>query len=317
MSCPFKHLHAVDAAPSPTTVAANNDGGIVNKLVAFMQGCPDAAFLIDQEGKIIYRNKASQLMFLTNVHQMSICSLFSFPKSSGTDCWDDIAKSLTTSEPQHYDVVVLETDGTTRPFRMNMVKLPAESCGEANKDAFACAYVTPAHDHEKHKQMTRLVSISEDEVDGKGLGEDDEQLRSHMKDVVQASHDPMFSLYENGIIGLANEPAVALFGYTHAELVDKDIASICPLVVDIQNLLNFMNATSLNKQQVTTAVDKSGKELSIELGLSLNESFAGKDGQAVYFAHIKDLTALEEHKAEVEHKDNLCQVSFHSSTLLL
>mmetsp|Transcript_22175 Transcript_22175/g.38008 ORF Transcript_22175/g.38008 Transcript_22175/m.38008 type:complete len:170 (+) Transcript_22175:179-688(+) len=149
MSCPFKSLHAVTpsgATPPPKC------GGAINKLVIFMQGHADAAFLLDREGKILYRNKAAQLMFLSDVNQMNICSLFSFTQShaaipGSSDCWDDIAKSLSTSEPQYHDVVVMENDGELG-FRINLVKLPADLLGEGNNDVFACAYVTPAHDHE-------------------------------------------------------------------------------------------------------------------------------------------------------------------------
>ncbi|KAL7537108.1 hypothetical protein ACHAXR_007589 [Thalassiosira sp. AJA248-18] len=305
--------------------------------MTFMQGSPDAAFLVDHQGKIIYRNKAAQLMFMTNVNQMSICSLFTFPpttttsftydggisNSSSSSCnWDDISTSMTTSEPQHHNVAVLEDDGAQLDFRLNLVKLPAELMGDANRDVFACAYVTPAHDHHEHvarKKVGGIHSIAEEGGNGGGGGgaelEEDKQLlllQTHMKDVVQASCEPMFSLYENGTIGIANDPAVQLLGYSHEELVGKDIASICPAARSVQNILHYTHISCINKNQLTTAIDKSGKELSIDLGLSLNQHFAGS-AKHISFAHMKDLTALEHHKSEIEHKDTLCQAMINAS----
>jgi PAS domain S-box-containing protein len=271
-----------------------------------MQGSPDAAFLLDHEGKIVHRNKAAQLMFVTNVHQMSFCSIFSFTKQLSLS-WDDLAKTL-TSEPQHHDATVIENDGSHLGFRLNLVRLPPELMGDANKDIFACAYVTPAHDHNHENGMLRdgIPSIAEEE------GTESKQIRNHMTDVVSASLDPMMVLHENGTIAMANDPAVHLFGYSHSELVGKDIASICPTAREVQNILNFMHAPSVNKQQTTTVTTKSGKELSIELGLSLNQSFAGSNAP-VYFAHMKDLTTLEEQREEIEHKDTLCQAMINAS----
>jgi len=245
---------------------------------------------------------------------MSLCSIFSFNQSSSSsgdgsgDCWDDLAKSLSISEPQHHDVTVLESDGNTQlGFRLNLVKLPPELMGNGNKDVFACAYATPAHDHdrEKVKRNNNIHSIAEEVLD-------DEHLRRHMKDVVQASLDPMFSLHQNGTVVMANDSAVHLFGYSRDELVGKDIASICPTAREVQNILNFMHAPSMNKQQITTAMDKRGKNLSIELGLSLNQSLAGSK-EPIYFVHMKDLTALEEKKSEIELKDNICQAMINAS----
>lgn len=314
MSCPFKHLHAGETSPTSTATSPKDHGssahgtGTVNELILFMQGSPDAAFLLDREGRIVYQNKSAQLLFVTNLHDLSLCSIFAFTNASSS--WDDLARSL-TSEPQHHDVTVVENDGTRLGFRLNLVKLPSELMGGANGDVFACAYVTPAHDHEhengRPRSSSRIPSIAEE-----GTMENDERLHAHMNDVVRASLDPMFGLREDGTIAAANDPAVRLFGHSRSELAGMDIASICPTAREVQNILDIMHAPSINKQQITTATTKSGVELSIELGLSLNSSFAHSDAP-VYFAHMKDLTALEEHKTEIEHKDNLCQAMINAS----
>jgi len=180
--------------------------------------------------------------------------------------------------------------------------------GDENSEVFACAYVTPAHDYDSRKgaRSRKLHSISEDDATN------EEQLHGHMKDVVQASLDPMFSVHENGTIILGNDAAVTLFGHSHKELEGMDIASICKSARELQQILSFIHAPSINKQQITSATAKDGKKLCIELGLSLNTSFAGSD-EPVYFAHLKDISQMEEHKSEIEHKDNLCQAMINAS----
>ena len=317
MSCPFKHIAAASPlASSLTSDAINtnsaNHGGnnSVNKLVTYIQASPDACFLLDREGKIVYRNRAARLMFLTNdMNNMSISSIFQFTQPpSDLSTWDDLATNL-TSEPQHYDVTVLEEGGIKLAFTLNLVKLPNELMGDDNQDVFACAYVIPAHDDQNGSPKNdNMHSIAEE-----GSMDDNQQLlHNHMRDVVQANLDPMLCIQEDGKIAIANDAAVHVFGYSHDEFNGKSLASICPTAREVQNILSYMHVPSIKKQQITTATTKAGLKLSIELGLSLNQTFSGSS-EPICFAHMKDLTTLEEHKAELEHKDNLCQAMINAS----
>lgn len=317
MSCPFKHIAAATPlASSLTSDAINtnsaNHGGnnSVNKLVTYIQASADAAFLLDREGKIVYRNRAARLMFLTNdMNNMSISSIFQFTQPpSDLSTWDDLATNL-TSEPQHHDVTVLEEGGIKLAFTLNLVKLPNELMGDDNQDVFACAYVIPAHDDQNGSPKNdNMHSIAEE-----GSMDDNQQLlHNHMRDVVQANLDPMLCIQEDGKIAIANDAAVHVFGYSHDEFNGKSLASICPTAREVQNILSYMHVPSIKKQQITTATTKAGMKLSIELGLSLNQTFSGSS-EPICFAHMKDLTTLEEHKAELEHKDNLCQAMINAS----
>ena len=319
MSCPFKHLAATTPAspPSPTGVA--DKSASLNKLVVFMQRSPDAAFLLDAEGTIIFRNKAAQLMFLTNVNQMNFCSLFS---STRGDCWDSLAKNLQAGEPSNHDVTVIdEKDGSTLGFVVSLVKLSPEMMGhdDTNNDVFACAYVTPAHDHDGHEKVSsgsrgRLGKVdSMDRCIHKIVEDVSEHFDSHMKDVVEACGDPMFCVFEEGTIGCANGYAAQMFGYSRETLAGMNISSICPVVRDVQKIAQCMNGSSMkHHQQKTRAFHKSGRSFNVEMCLSLNNSFAGSE-EPVYFAHFKDLSALETHESELEHKDNLCQAMCNAS----
>jgi len=52
----------------------------IHRIVASMQESPDAAFLLDHEGKVVsYRNKAAQLMFPMNNLNLEQVSVQSFP----------------------------------------------------------------------------------------------------------------------------------------------------------------------------------------------------------------------------------------------
>jgi PAS domain S-box-containing protein len=315
MSCPFKHLAATSASPhSPKGVA--DKSAVLNKLVIFMQRSADAAFLLDAEGTIIFRNKAAQLMFLTNVDNMSFCSLFSSTKG---DCWDDLARNLQAGEPSSHDVnVIEEKDGSTLGFRVSLVKLSPEMMGDAgiSHDVFACAYVTPAHDHvhEKAGSSGRLGKVdSMDRGMHKIMEDVSDHFESHMKDTVEACGDPMLSVFEDGTIGMANGFAVHMFGYSLEELVTMNISSICPVVRDIQKIAQCMNGSAMkHHEQKTRALHKSGRLFNVELCLSLNNSFAGSE-EPVYFAHFKDLSALEVHETELAHKDNICQAMCNAS----
>ncbi len=314
MSCPFKHLAATSALPPSQGVA--DKSAILNKLIVFMQRSPDAAFLLDAEGTIIFRNKAAQLMFLTNVDNMSFCSLFSSTKGH---CWDDLARNLQAGDPSSHDVSVIdEKDGSTLGFRVSLVKLSPEMMGDEgiNNEVFACAYVTPAHDHvhEKGDSTGRLGKMdSMDRCIHKIMEDVSDHFERHMKDVVEACGDPMFCVLENGTIGMANAFGVHMFGYSLEELVTMNISSICPVVRDIQKIAQCMNGSAMkHHEQKTRALHKSGRVFNVELCLSLNNSFAGSE-EPVYFAHFKDLSAFEDHKTELAHKDNLCQAMCNSS----
>ena len=189
-----------------------------------------------------------------------------------------------------------------------------------NKDILALAYVIPAHDGVNKNGMRPSTDEEELHTIAEGgsiampveLQLKEKLLLRHMQDVVQASLDPMFSIREDGKIAMANDVAVELFGYNHDELVGLSIATICSTAREMQNILNFIKAPSINKQQITKATTKSGHELSIELGLSLNQTFSSGN-TPIYFAHMKDLTALEEQQTEIEHKDTLCQQMINAS----
>ena len=320
MSCPFKHLATPSASPpSPTGVA--DKSASLNKLVVFMQRSPDAAFLLDAEGTIVFRNKAAQLMFLTNVNQMNFCSLFSSTKG---DCWDSLSKNLQAGEPSTHDVTVIdEKDGSTLGFVVSLVKLSPEMMGhdDNNNDVFACAYVTPAHDHDGKEKASsgssgrgRLGKVdSMDRCIHKITEEVSEHFESHMNDVIEACGDPMFCMFEEGTIACANGYAAQLFGYSRENLAGMNISSICPVVRDVQKIAQCMNGSSMkHHQQKARAYHKSGRSFNVEMNLNLNNSFADSE-EPVYFAHFKDLSALERHESELEHKDNICQAMCNAS----
>lgn len=321
MSCPFQHLHTASSpspsSPSPSSprCVADNKSATLNKLIVFMQSSADAAFLLDREGTVIYRNKAAQLMFLTNVNQMNFCSLFTSTKG---DCWDDLAGKLQVGEPTSHDAVVIDKkDGSTLGFWVNLIKLSPEMMGDEDTDTFACAYVTPAHDHvNDHEKKTgsggstRLGKVdSMDRGIHKIMEDISDHFDTHMRDVVEACGDPMFGLFEDGSIGMANG-GCSMFGYSPVELVRMNISSICPVIRDIQKISQCMNGSAMkhHKQEVW-AIHKTGRRFKVEMFLTLSHSFAGSE-EAVYFAHFKDLSA---HESEIKHKDNLCQAMCNAS----
>ena len=301
MSCPFKHM----SNPSSRHTA---NAATFNKLVTFMQGSPDAAFLLDKEGKIVYRNKAARLLFLTDVDNMNFCSLFSFCEPSA-GCWDELAKDLSTTKPSHHSVTVQVDDDISLKFRVNFVKLPSGMVGHLDgitEDPFACAYVIPAP-----PEVSKHGKTHESELVNELTKGTNDQHHQHMRDVVEASLDPMFSIFESGVIWMANDAAIQLFGYPNCELSGRNIAEICQLAREEQKKLHDANDTT-HKHLRATAVNRYGMDIPVDLSIRLMTSFDCTE-EKVYFIHMKDCSLLEEHQAEIRHKDELCKAMINAS----
>ena len=89
MACPFKQIVPSSSAAgdlssslkqAEVSLAKENTKSLyagdnnINRIVTFMQESPDAAFLLDHEGKVVYRNKAAQLMFpMNNLTLEQVC----------------------------------------------------------------------------------------------------------------------------------------------------------------------------------------------------------------------------------------------------
>lgn len=273
-----------------------------------MQGSPDAAFLLDKEGKIIHRNKAARLLFLTNVDNMSFCSIFSFCDRS-EQCWDDLAKNFTTSNPSRHNVTVEVDDNTALKFRVNFVKLPRGMVGHLDgieEDPFVCAYVIPAP-----PDVSRHGKTHESELVNELTKGTSDQHHQHMRDVVEASIDPMFSIFESGVIWMANDAAIQLFGYPNCELSGRNISEICHLAREEQKKLHDANDTT-HKHLRATAVNRYGMDIPVDLSIRLMTSFDCTE-EKVYFIHMKDCSVFEEHEAEIKHKDELCKAMINAS----
>jgi PAS domain S-box-containing protein len=298
MSCPFKQNKR---SPKNENVAK------FHKLVTFMQASPDAAFLLDKEGKIIYRNKAAELLFLTNVGSMSFCSLFTFSNQS-VDCWDELAKSLSTTTPSDHSVTVQLDDNTSLDFLAYFVKLPRGMVLHLDgieDDPFACVYIIPAPDVSEHGKSY------ESELINKLTEGADDHHHKHMRDVVEASLDPMFSVFESGVIWMANDAAIQLFGYSNSELSGRNISEICEGAREEQKSLHDMNDTS-HKHLSVTAINRYGMDIPVDLSIRLMTSFDCTE-EKVYFIHMKDCSILVEQQAQIKHKDDLCKAMINAS----
>mmetsp|Transcript_18740 Transcript_18740/g.37797 ORF Transcript_18740/g.37797 Transcript_18740/m.37797 type:complete len:202 (-) Transcript_18740:39-644(-) len=91
MSCPFHHLSKIiPSSSSPRPLS--RDCPTFHNLVAHLQSSPDAAFLLSREGTILYRNRAAGLLFLSDVENLPLASLFAFSSS-----WDDLMADLSSA----------------------------------------------------------------------------------------------------------------------------------------------------------------------------------------------------------------------------
>ena len=86
---------------------------------------------------------------------------------------------------------------------------------------------------------------------------------------------------------------------------------ICQQAREEQKRLHDANDTS-HKNLRATAVNRFGMEISVELSIRLMTSFDCTE-EKVYFIHMKDLSLVEEHQAEIKHKDELCKAMINAS----
>lgn len=152
---------------------------------------------------------------------MNISSLFTFCNQSD-NCWDELAKDFSTSKPSYYTASVEVDDNTSLEFLVNFVKLPSGMVGhldDISEDPFACAYVIPAPSNESKHGLPHESEL----VNALTKGATD-MHHKHMRDVVEASLDAMFSVFESGVIWMANGAAIKLFGYQNCELSGSNIA---------------------------------------------------------------------------------------------
>ncbi|KAL7468968.1 hypothetical protein ACHAXS_009215 [Conticribra weissflogii] len=164
----------------------------------------------------------------------------------------------------------------------------------------------------------------------------DRDLANHMRDIVQSSLDPMLSLFENGTIWMANDRTAEVFGYAPEDLVGTNIADICPQAVvrrddatadagdapvgTVRRTDSHDDETTLGRIKHATIRHRfTSQLLPVELGISRLPSSSfffrhlGGDDEPVYFAHIKDLSQLHEHRDLLAHKDDLCQAMIDAS----
>ena len=136
-----------------------------------------------------------------------------------------------------------------------------------------------------------------------------------VRDTVDASFDPMFTLTETGIIVVANQAAVDIFGYTLEELVGQDISMLCggdhgPRHDQyMKAYLETGRARVIGKQRVVLARKKDGSEFPVELGVK--EIY--EEGQRFFCGFMKDVSAQQKHELELQHRESLMQGMINAS----
>lgn len=204
---------------------------------------PEAAFLLDTEGLVLYLNPpAKRLFFETTEHGYDrqaanpfYCYHYSFFWSfaNSSVSWEDLVTDTTatleagrvigschsnTSHHSHnedvddseslgevQEVICKKTNDTDFAGLLRLTSIGSCSC--CDNKTYLCAYISASDLQSPWKNP---------------LGEDEARL----KKIVDASFDPVFTVDDQGIILMTNFAAVKLFGWSNQEFVGSNIAII-------------------------------------------------------------------------------------------
>jgi PAS domain S-box-containing protein len=130
-----------------------------------------------------------------------------------------------------------------------------------------------------------------------------------VRDMFDASFQPMFTIGGTGKIVAVNSAATDLFGYTHDEFIGKNISMICGGGHSqhhdryIRNYLETGIEKIIGTQREVPAKRKDGSEFPVELGIK--EIFS--NGQRFFCGFIKDLSSVKGHELEMKETQSLSQ----------
>lgn len=184
--------------------------------------------------------------------------------------WQDIAKS---EKEMFMHTTLLSSEGVSATIRLT--KLGGCSCCDVE---YVCVY------------------INADEF-------------TLVRDVVDASFQPVFTIDGTGKIVGVNSAATGLFGYTHDEFVGNNISMICGGGHQqhhdryMRNYLETGVEKVIGKQREVPAKRKDGTEFPVELGIK--EIFS--NGKRFFCGFIKDLSAIKRHELEMQESQRLIQ----------
>ena len=155
-------------------------------------------------------------------------------------------------------------------------------------------------------------------------GEELFQLR-RIRATVDAAFDPMFTIDSTGRIVMANDAAMAQFGYTYDEFMGTNISIICGGDHRdrhdgyMQRYLKTGEAHIIGKKREVPARRKDGTEFPVSLGVSEMKMQEGEDDdssvtQERYFcAYLRDLTEQKRQEKEILNSKALLQALIDSS----
>ncbi len=128
----------------------------------------------------------------------------------------------------------------------------------------------------------------------------------HFRSVAQSAGDAIITINNIGNIVFWNSSAELIFGYTYGEAVGSPLSIIIPRPLLDRHLAGIKNAIkgharSSGKTLETFALNKGGKEIPVEISLSMWES----RGKIYFSAIIRDITNRIKIQKEMDRLDRL------------
>jgi len=142
-----------------------------------------------------------------------------------------------------------------------------------------------------------------------------EEGAGRIRELIEASFDPVFSIDEEGVIQMANGAACELFGWEMGDFLGSNISMICGgdyaehHTQYIHRYLKTGKTKIMGKQREVSAKKKDGTEFPVVLGIKEISTNSGH-----YFAaYIRDMTAQKHHEQEMRFRASLTQGLVNSS----
>lgn len=275
-----------------------------HRLQATLDASFDAMFTIDQKGTILMANQAAVTLFgyesVDDFFGQNVSMLCGAEHAHQHDEYlqhyldTGIAKIMGKKRR----IMAARKDKSEFPIELGIVELPSSSSSSSHQSShherFFSAFIRDLTLQE-HQQAQVLEQVE------------------LTQGLVNASFDPIVQIDQRGIIQLANEATMNLFGYDRDEIIGSNISILCGGEHGahhdeyLQRYLETGKTSIIGRKRQTTARRKDGAEFPIELGV---QQVQRENGELVFCGFIRDLTSQTQLKESLQRQGKLIQNQF-------
>jgi PAS domain S-box-containing protein len=267
---------------------------------------PETALLIVNETFVVHAGREAEAMLNGAVQRLGplVVNVIVFVRccpleGDSNNANDDDDKDLLYAVPDLLRQMVVKFKDSASSACTDVEAITRREVGEAGRDrASFRAKITSFAGPCPCGCAQRYASLALDS---------DGDTENPIRDMVDASFDPMFQIDSRGMILLANQAATDMFGYTRDEFLGRNISLICARDEDKDTSV----AKVIDRQRQVLAKTKDGDVIPIQLGVK--EMPHHDSNEKVYFGFVKDLRPFKQHEDELQHREALFQGMINAS----